>query len=210
MRRFVFVVMMFAGLLAAALPAGAKGATGATVSGGGLSAPVTIKGYGEPNSTGGLGGLAEAAGFFPLVFGQQPKVTLDSSPTKALGPRYVVEWDMGGSVVREGLYPYASGGPLAHVAAGQPLFGGNDRTTGGWYNAGDLVGALRKVGVAAPSRPAEIERTAKATAARQSVPAQPEAAWPVWATIAAMLAASILAAGGWLFLRRSHAPRVAA
>jgi hypothetical protein len=206
----VFVVMMFAGLLVAALPAGAKGATGATVSGGGLSAPVTIKGYGEPDSPSGLAGLADAAGFFPLVFGQQPKITLDSSPTKALGPHYVVAWDMGNSVVREELYPYASGGPLAHVAAGQSVFGGNDRTTGGWYHAGDLIGALRKVGVAAPSRPAVVEPRPTPTAAPRSVPVQADTAWPVWATIAVVLAASILAAGGWLFLRRSHAPRVAA
>jgi hypothetical protein len=82
----------------------------------------------------------QEVGFFPAVFCcQQPNPMLPTAPKGALGPKYTIVYTVPGPEsklyrVTQGLYPYASGGPVVHTAPGQRIFG-TMRTSGGWFRA---------------------------------------------------------------------------
>src|SRR6266704_4237053 len=66
----------------------AKGASAATIDGGGPggpgngpNGPITLRGDGEPGSGTDLGTLADLSGLFPAMFGQSPDPMLEASPT---------------------------------------------------------------------------------------------------------------------------------
>ena len=130
MRRIVFSVVAVLALVLAAT-ATAKGPSEATITGPGLKA-LTITGNGEGGSSTDLGILVEQGGFFPQAFGQSPNPLLRSKPG-GLGPRYTVVYVVppDGSRLTQELYPYAAGGPVTHMAAGQRLW--DQQTAGGWY-----------------------------------------------------------------------------
>src|SRR6266704_5470979 len=129
----------------------AKGASAATIDGGGPggpgngpNGPITLRGDGEPGSGTDLGTLADLSGLFPAMCGQSPDPMLDASPTPAgrLGPRYTITWtipDGGGTAkkVRQDVYPYAAGAPVTYTKPGQPVF--DQATRGGWYKAQDSL-----------------------------------------------------------------------
>jgi hypothetical protein len=134
-------------LAAALVPstAFAKGPIAASVDGPGLGAPIR---FGDPESWGEEDAmaahqpvmqLAEAAGFFPASFGQEPDPMLARKPTGALGPRYVIEYLVPGpnnteDRITQDLYPYAKPNPVTYTAPGQPFFE-TQATRGGWYAA---------------------------------------------------------------------------
>lgn len=140
------VIVLAVAAAALALPgvAAAKGPSKASITGPGLSAPLSITGDGEGGNSTDLGLLVTETGFFPQTFGQSPDPLLRSQPaTSQLGARYTVTYTVpGGSIstLRQDLYPYAAGGPLSYMEPGQEIW---DQTThGGWYRA-NPVGGLR-------------------------------------------------------------------
>jgi hypothetical protein len=128
--------LLLAGVaLALLLPAtaSAKGASEATITGPGLDSPLTLRGEGGIE----LGSLADHSGLYPALFGQSPNPMLSSRPKGKLGPKYTISWVVPGphqvDRVRQDLYPYAAGGPVTYMPAGQRVF--EQRTRGGWYRA---------------------------------------------------------------------------
>ena len=197
-------------LLAIPTAAQAKGATSATISGGGPGGlpggPITLRGDGEPGSGTDLANLAEAAGLFALAFEADPGVVLPEAPTDRLGPRYTITWSMpdpdGGAndQVREHLYPYAAGGPVTFMPAGQPIL--ETTTTPGWFKASETL-RRQLIAMGLPNRPPLTPApAAKPTATPQPAPSTPPAAWP---RIAAVLAALLLLAAAAAVPLRRHA-----
>jgi hypothetical protein len=121
---------------ALALPAvaAAKGPSEATISGPGLKSPLTIRGDGEGNPSTDLGLLVNESGFFPQTFGQSPNPLLRARPSGLLGTQYTVTYTVPGpstDTLRQQLYPYAAGGPVSYMEAGQKIW--DQQTHGGWY-----------------------------------------------------------------------------
>jgi hypothetical protein len=217
--RVLAVAALAALLLAIPTAAQAKGATSATISGGGPGGlpggPITLKGNGEPGSSTDLGMLAEGSGLYTVVFDSGTNAILPAAPTDRLGPRYTITWTFpdpeGGKdrKVVQHVYPYAAGGPVTFMPAGQPVL---DMTTrGGWYQGFDGFRAqLIELGLpnrkpltpatkpAAPTpAPASPQPTPAAT------PSSPAPAWPRLAAVAAIFL--VLAAGAAYTLRRRTA-----
>jgi hypothetical protein len=195
-------------LLLAALPtaAQAKGASAATISGGGPGGlpggPITLSGDGEPGTNTDLSLLAEDAGVFPLLFEDGYSGALPAAPTDRLGSRYTIVWtfpngDGGEDKVRQSVWPYAAGGPVTHMASGQPVADGTTR--GGWFRATDGL-RQRLIGLGLPNRPA-------LAAPEPAAPAPAPAVWPRLAAGAALLLAVAVVAA--LALRRRSGPGTA-
>jgi hypothetical protein len=212
--RVLAVAALAALLLLVPTAAQAKGATAATIDGGGPGGlpggPITLKGDGEPGSGTDLGMLAEGAGVFTVLF-QDGGGGLTAAPTDRLGPRYTITWmfadDVGkGREVRQHVYPYAAGGPVTFMPAGQPVF--DTETAGGWYQGFDGFRAqLIELGLPnrAPLTPAPKATPAPAPASPEPAPAAPASA-PAWPRLAAVVTGFLLlAAGAALTLRRRHA-----
>jgi hypothetical protein len=211
------LAMLVLALLLAAVPtaAQAKGASGATISGGGdgglPGGPITLKGDGEPGSGTDLADLAQAAGVWALLFEDGPGGALESAPaTTDRGPRYTITWIFPNGAgtedkVRQSVWPYAAGGPLTYMASGQPVL---DATTkGGWFQAADnLRQSLIALGL--PSRQ-PLTATVPATTAPAAA-AAPEPAPALWPRVAVGLALLLaVAGGGALALRRRSSPGAA-
>ena len=215
--------MVALALLLAVVPtaAQAKGASGATISGGGPGGlpggPINLKGDGEPGSGTNLANLAQAAGVWALLFEDGPGGELASAPATAnRGPRYTITWIFPNGAgtedkVRQSVWPYAAGGPLTFMASGQPVL---DATTkGGWYQAADnLRQSLIALGL--PSRepltaPATATAPATPAPATPAAPAAPDPAPAVWPRVAVGLALLFAVAGGALVLRRRSSPGAA-
>jgi hypothetical protein len=146
MRLRTRVILLAAAAAALALPsvAAAKGPSKASITGPGLSAPVSIGGDGEGDTTTDLGLLVNVTGFFPQTFGQSPDPLLRSKPNTKLGARYVVAYTVPGpstDTLLQDLYPYAVGGAVSYMKPGQKIW--SQTTHGGWYRAGGLSGELK-------------------------------------------------------------------
>jgi hypothetical protein len=216
-RRVLAVLALAVLLLAVPTAARAKGATAATIDGGGPGGlpdgPITLRGDGEPGSGTDLGMLAEGTGLYAVVFDGDPGAVLKAAPTDRLGPRYTVTWTFpdpdGGRdrQVRQHVYPYAAGGPVSFTPAGQAVL--DTTSTGGWYQGFDGLRA-QLIDLGLPNRqPLPPAATATPTPASPH-PAQPASTSPppVWPRIAAVVAAFLtLAAGAALTLR--HRPTTA-
>jgi hypothetical protein len=135
-RRTIFLALGAA--LAFPAAAHAKGASEATISGGGLDGAIVLKSDsgGDPTSGSPLARLADAAGFFPAVFGQSPDPMLESKPNGDLGQRLRIAWKLPGpagiATIRQDLYPYAKPYPVTYTKPGQRFWDG-ERTRGGWF-----------------------------------------------------------------------------
>jgi hypothetical protein len=214
-------------LLVVPTAAQAKGATAATIDGGGPGGlpggPITLRGDGEPGSSTDLGMLAQGTGLYASVFDGDAGGVVKAAPTDRLGPRYTITWTFpdpaGGKdrKVRQRVWPYAAGGPVSFTPAGQAVL---DTTTtiGGWYQGFDgLRAQLIELGLPnrKPLAPAATAIPAPATPAPAApAPASPQpvpvtarsAAWPrVAASVAGFL---VLAAAAAVSLRRrlGHGP----
>jgi hypothetical protein len=225
MRQRHALAMLVLALLLAAVPtaAQAKGASAATISGGGPGGlpggPIDLAGDGEPGSGTDLANLAEAAGVFALLWEDGQSGALDAAPaaTGERGPRYTITWTFpngagGEDKVRQSVWPYAAGGPVTYMRPGQPVLDGTTR--GGWYrSADDLRQTLITLGL--PDRPPLAVPAASATPAGGSAsPAAAPAADPapaLWPRIALGVGLLLaVAAGGALLLRRRSHPGTAA
>jgi hypothetical protein len=94
--------------------------------------------------------FAEAAGFFPAAFGQQPNPMLPGRPKGDLGPRYTITYNVPGGggeswTLKQDLYPYALPSAVTYMKAGQEIF---DMTTqGGWWADAALKDQLVALGL---------------------------------------------------------------
>ena len=146
MKRFLFLLAAAALVLPAA--ASAKGPSEARITGPGLDKPIKISGTETDGSP--IMSLAEAAGFFPAAFGQEPN-PLIARPKGDLGPKYVITYEVPGGnfsnfTIRQDLYPYAARSyALTYMKPGQPIF--DMQTKGGWWTDQRLKGVLVAAGL---------------------------------------------------------------
>jgi hypothetical protein len=211
-------------LLAVPTAAQAKGATGATIDGGGPGGlpggPITLGGDGEPGSSTDLGMLAQGTGLYATVFGGDPGAVLGAAPTDRLGPAYTITWrfpDPAGGKdrkLRQRVWPYAAGGPVSFTPAGQAVL--DTTSIGGWYQGFDgLRAQLIELGLPnrKPLAPATVTPAPAppAPAGPQPAPATAQpAAWPRVA--AAVVGLLVLTAAAAVSLRRrrlGHGPATA-
>jgi hypothetical protein len=209
------LAMLVLALLLAAVPtaAQAKGASAATISGGGPGGlpggPIDMKGDGEPGSGTDLSNLAEAAGVFALLWedGQPGALTSAPLPPAQRGARYTITWtfpngDGGEDQVRQSVWPYTAGGPLTFMATGQKVLDGT--TKGGWYRAGDNLRQLL-ITLGLPNRAPLATPTPAPPAASPAPAAEPSPAlWPKVVVGGALLVAVAVVAG--IILRRRSSP----
>jgi hypothetical protein len=220
MSRRAALTMLALALLLAAVPtaAQAKGASAATISGGGPGGlpggPISMKGDGEPGTGSDLSMLAENAGMWALLFEDGAPGALAAAPVPAAqrGPRYTITWTFPNGAgtedkVRQLAWPYAAGGPVTYLAPGQKVL--DTRTEGGWYKASD---ALRTslIDLGLPNRPALTAPAPASPKAAAPAPASPAPADPspaLWPKVAAgvglLLAAAVAVV---VVLRRRTTP----
>ena len=133
MKRLLFVLCVAALLAPAAL---AKGPSEASITGPGLSKPITFKGMDDASK------LTEYTGVFPAAFGQSPDPMLKGRPVGRLGQKYTISYVVPGPNsqtfhLSQDVYPYARGGAVTYMKPGQAIF--DSRTIGGWYPAGSAL-----------------------------------------------------------------------
>jgi hypothetical protein len=207
MRRRALAILVLA-LLLAAVPtaAQAKGASAATISGGGPGGlpggPIELKGDGEPGAGTDLAILAEAAGVFALLWEDGTGAALASAPTTRRGPRYTITWTFpngagGEDKVLQSVWPYAAGGPVTFMASGQKVLDG--ATRGGWFRAADNL-REQLVTLGLPDRPPLAAPAAPAPATPAPTPAPSS---PVWPWVAAGVGLVVVGAAVALARRRS-------
>jgi hypothetical protein len=217
--RALVVLALAVLLLVVPTAAQAKGATAATIDGGGPGGlpggPITLRGGGEPGSSTDLGMLAQGTGLYAAVFDPVSGGVVKAAPTDRLGPRYTITWTFpdpaGGKArkLRQRVWPYAAGGPVSYTPAGQAVL--DTTSIGGWYQGFDgLRVQLIELGLPdrKPLAPAVAATpAAPALTSPQSAPATAQSgAWPgVAASVAGFL---VLAAAAAVFLRRrlGHGP----
>jgi hypothetical protein len=208
------LAMLVLALLLAAVPtaAQAKGATAANISGGGPGGlprgPIDLKGDGEPGSGSNLANLAEAAGVWALLFedGQPGNLVSAPLPASQRGPRYTITWTFPNGAgtedkVRQSVWPYAPGGPITYMPAGQKVL--DTKTEGGWFRAADnLRQSLVTLGL--PDRPALTAPAASAPApAAPAAPAPAPAPGPsLWPWVVAGAGLLLVVAAATLARRR--------
>ena len=222
MSRRAALAMLALALLLAMVPtaAQAKGASAATISGGGPGGlpggPISMKGDGEPGSGSDLSTLAEHAGMWALLFEGGAPGALAAAPVPAAqrGPRYTVTWTFPNGAgtddkVRQLVWPYAAGGPVTYLAPGQKVL--DTRTEGGWYQASD---ALRRslIELGLPNRPARAAPApaspapaSPAPAAAAPAPAAPAPAPALWPKVAAGAGLLLVAGAAVVVVRRRRA-----
>jgi hypothetical protein len=210
-------------LLVIPTAAQAKGATAATIDGGGPGGlpggPVTLRGDGEPGSSTDLGMLAQGTGLYAAVFDPDSGGVVKAAPTDRLGPRYTITWTFpdpaGGKdrKVRQRVWPYAAGGPVSFTPAGQAVL--DTTSIGGWYQGFDgLRVQLIELGLPnrkplAPAATVTAAPAAPAPPSPQPAPAPATAQSAAWPRVAASVAGFlVLAAAAAVSLRRrlGHGP----
>lgn len=141
-------MLILAAILALALPeAGlAKGPSSASITGPGLGKAIKITGPEQDGSA--MMAFADAAGFFPGAFGQDPSPLLLSRPKGDLGPKYTVEYTVPADktfLIKQDLWPYAKPYAVTYMAPGQDIF--DMKTKGGWFTDSSLKDMLVAAGL---------------------------------------------------------------
>jgi hypothetical protein len=200
MRRLSMFALVVLAALMVSSAAFAKGATQATIKGPGLDKAIVLKSDtgGDPTYGSELGSLANATGFFPAVFNQQPDPMTRERPKGKLGPKYTIDYVMPGpydttSTIRQDVYPYATPYPLTYTKPGQ-IFWDTHRTHGGWFGAPQEL-RTTLVGLGLPKQP-------------PAVGGDDGTGWLRWVAIAITIAAglALLAALSLLLQRRRPRP----
>jgi hypothetical protein len=176
----VVLVLACGAVLAAAVPALAKGPIRAVVEGPALSPPIMLRGETAIQT------FDEESGFWTVLACRPCDGRLDTRPTGPLGPRYTVTYtmipqgDQPNRVVQY-IYPDAVPRPLTYMAPGQRFW--KQVTVGGWYVAGL---ALRQELIHISALPAAPASTSPASA--PSAPALDERGLPMVTVLALALA----------------------
>ena len=158
-------VLLVLAVAALALPTAAlaKGPDEATITGPGLDKAITITGPEEAGSP--LMSFAEAAGFFPAAFGQEPNPMLPDRPKGKLGPKYRIDYNVPGGdgmsfSITQDLYPYAQPYAVTYMKDGQEIF--DMTTTGGWWTDSALRDQLVALGLPKTAATAEAASSSSA------------------------------------------------
>jgi hypothetical protein len=226
MSRRAALAVLAVSLLLAVVPtaAQAKGASAATISGGGSGGlpggPISMKGDGEPGSGSNLSTLADNAGMWALLFEDGAPGALAAAPVPAAqrGPRYTITWTFPNGAgtedkVRQFVWPYAAGGPVTYLAPGQKVL--DTRTEGGWYKASDVLrtsliqlGLPNRAALTAPSGSAGAGAAGTGAASpSQAAPASADPAPALWPRVAAGVGLLLVAAlAVVLLVRRRTTP----
>jgi hypothetical protein len=160
MKRLLLVLAVALAFPSAAL---AKGPDEAKITGPGLDKAITITGVEEEGSP--IMAFADAAGFFPATFGQQPDPMLPSRPKGDLGPKYRIDYNVPGPdgenfAITQDLYPYAKPDAVTYTKEGQRIF---DMTTrGGWWSSSSLKDQLVALGLPKSAGDAEAASSSSA------------------------------------------------
>ena len=132
-------LLVLAVLVALALPAAAlaKGPSEASLKGPGLGKTVEFTGS-ESDPYSSVMTLADAAGFFPAVFAQQPDPMRSERPKGDLGPKYTIDYTVPGPdndifYIEQDAYPYAQPYGVTYMKPQQKIF--DTTTRGGWFTA---------------------------------------------------------------------------
>jgi hypothetical protein len=197
MHRSLLVAGAVISVMLLALPAQAKVAGEATISGPGLGegagggdggGSITLRG-GDGSGWAAFSGLLDTA-----------RAGADRAPTGDLGPRYRVVLDVRqppqSNDIVQYLYPFAEPTPILYTPPGQRLM--NFDSPSGWWAAGtDLMGLLEEVGF--PDQ-APVMEPAAPRVAPQAPPTPAGISPAVWATVAV---AGLLLAGAIAARRRA-------
>ena len=157
MRRSLVVTVGVLAALAGALPAQAKVAGTASISGPGIGGPGS--GADDAGSEGGISMKGADGSGYPVMAGllEDGARAMPEAPTAALGPRYTARFDVrfpkGQPSLVQYLYPFARGGPLVYTPPGQEWVGGADGTApSGWFRMRpELLAELQERGLPATS-----------------------------------------------------------
>jgi len=151
MKPRILVVALVAAATAL-IPGGAdaKGVTQVRISGADLATPITL-------SSEGAGHLAQAAGLNSAFFDAGPPPPDPRLPSEDLGRRYTATYTFATpeartdpqATLRQELYPFADGGPVAYTPPGQTLFDATSR--GVWHRDARLAPILIAAGLPAPA-----------------------------------------------------------
>jgi hypothetical protein len=185
-------LLALAALAALALPtvALAKGPDEAKITGPGLAKAIVISGPEEDGSP--MMAFAEAAGFFPAAFGQQPDPMLPGRPKGDLGPKYTIDYNVPGGEgtnfsISQDLYPYATPYAVTYTKPGQEIF---DMTTrGGWWTDASLKDQL-------------VARGLPQTAAAAETASSSSAGFFSTERLGVLIVVLLLVVGGTLVMRR--------
>lgn len=225
-RRFIVLTLLSAGTAlavtaAVATPALAKGATQASITGPGLSRPLTVSAQGEalPGEGDMLSSLAEQTGLFTVLFGSNSGMQDEPAPLRtppaaaSLGAKYTVTYTVPGVTprpgqangqIRQNLYPRAAGGPVIYTPPGQQGFGQPLQASGWLRGTPRLTVTLTRLGVpVAASQPS----TARPAAPVPSVAPKPTGTTaPAWLIATIVSAVAVAIAGTVLWRRRGSRP----
>jgi hypothetical protein len=218
--RFIVLTLLSAGMAlaataAVATPALAKGATQASITGSGLTRPLTVSAQGEalPGEGDTLSSLAEQTGLFTVLFGSgigtpdEPSALRTPPAAASLGPKYTVTYTVPGVTprpgqangqIRQNLYPRAVGGPVIYTPPGQQGFGQPLQASGWLRGTPQLTVTLTRLGVPAGT---SLSSTPKPTTPALSAAPRPGGATPpAWliATIVSAVAVAIVGIVLWL------------
>ena len=185
-------LLVLAALAALALPtvALAKGPDEAKITGPGLAKAIVISGPEEDGSP--MMAFAEAAGFFPAAFGQQPNPMLPGRPKGDLGPKYTIDYNVPGGEgtnfsISQDLYPYATPWAVTYTKPGQEIF--DMAARGGWWTDASLKDQLVALGL--PQTAAAAETASSSSAGFFST-----------GRLGVLIVVLLLVVGGTLVLRR--------
>jgi len=147
--------ILVAALLAAAVAlipqgANAKGVTRVRISGPDLARSITLSAEGADR-------VAQAAALYSAFFDAGPPPPDPRLPSEDLGKRYTATYTFATpeartdpqATLRQELYPFADGGPVAYTPPGQTLFDATSR--GVWHRDARLAPILIAAGLPAPA-----------------------------------------------------------
>ena len=171
-RRLVSVGSVLVFVMAIAFPALAKGAHEVSLSSDGQR--VVFSGDGEPNTNTTLSNFAESVHLFDSLWVDGERL---AEPIGDLGPEITAEWMFLGPIgdipIVQYLYPFAEGGPVGHIPAGQMLW--DEAVEEAWFPiADDPTAAFASVGF-------DLTLLDPATIKADETTSLPQPAWsPLW------------------------------
>ena len=202
LRRSLITALLLGVLLAIAPAAHAKGPTDAAIEGPGLTPAVHVDSYTPVGNRPSMSDLMTLTGADRVMFDLTTRLAIDA-PAAPLGQRYTVSYRQPGAdgktmvVLRQDVYPFASGGPVTYTPPGQlSVFITGSTLATGWYKA---PAKLRPVFTTLGARPHMV--TPGPASAQQAPPPANTSSGPgtaavlMWIGGSLVVGAALIAAG---------------